>query len=68
MVEALFLAYFTDGRDLSDQATLAEVAAGAGLDRAEVVDLLAGDSGLDMIRAVEDRAVASACLGSRSSW
>src|SRR3954468_22308189 len=42
-VEALFLAYFTEGRDLSDRATLAEVAAGAGLDRAEVDELLAGD-------------------------
>ena len=42
VVEALFLAYFTDGRDLSDRATLAEIAAGAGLDRAEVDELLAG--------------------------
>ena len=33
-VEALFLAYFTDGRDLSDRVTLAEIATGAGLDRA----------------------------------
>ena len=40
VVEALFLAYFTDGRDLSDRATLAEVAAGAGLDRDEVDELL----------------------------
>ena len=45
VVEALFLAYFTDGRDLSDRATLAEVAAGAGLDRAEVDELLGGRQG-----------------------
>ena len=56
VVEALFLAYFTDGRDLSDRATLAEVAAGAGLDRAEVDDLLAGDGGLDVVRAGEEQA------------
>ena len=56
VVEALFLAYFTDGRDLSDRATLAEVAAGAGLDRAEVDELLAGDAGLDVVRAGEEQA------------
>ncbi|MBX9623318.1 MAG: DsbA family oxidoreductase [Gemmataceae bacterium] len=53
VVEALFKAYFTDGRDMNDRATLAEVAAGAGLDRAEVDALLAGDAGLDAVRAGE---------------
>jgi predicted DsbA family dithiol-disulfide isomerase len=56
VVEALFLAYFTDGRDLSDRATLAEIAAGVGLDRAEVDELLAGDRGLDVVRAGEGQA------------
>jgi predicted DsbA family dithiol-disulfide isomerase len=56
VVEALFLAYFTDGRDLSDRATLAEVAAGAGLDRDEAVELLEGDKGLDVVRAGEEQA------------
>ena len=56
VVEALFLAYFTDGRDLSDRATLAEIAAGVGLDRAEVDELLAGDQGLDVVRAGEGQA------------
>src|SRR3954447_16595729 len=54
-VEALFLAYFTDGRDLSDRATLADVAAGSGLDRAEVDGLLAGDAGLHVVRAGEEQ-------------
>jgi predicted DsbA family dithiol-disulfide isomerase len=56
VVEALFLAYFTDGRNLSDRATLAEVATGAGLDRAEVDELLACDTGLDAVRAGEEQA------------
>jgi len=56
VIEALFLAYFTEGRDLSDRATLADVAAGAGLDRAGVVELLAGDKGLDVVKAGEERA------------
>jgi predicted DsbA family dithiol-disulfide isomerase len=56
VVEALFLAYFTDGRDLSDRAKLAEIAAEAGLDRAEVDGLLAGAGGLDVVRAGEEQA------------
>jgi predicted DsbA family dithiol-disulfide isomerase len=56
VVETLFHAYFTEGRDLSDRATLADVAAGAGLDQAEVDDLLAGDGGLDAVRAGEEEA------------
>jgi predicted DsbA family dithiol-disulfide isomerase len=56
VVEALFRAYFTDGRDLSVRGTLADMAAGAGLGRAEVNDLLAGDSGLDDVRAGEEQA------------
>jgi predicted DsbA family dithiol-disulfide isomerase len=56
VVEALFVAYFTDGRDVSDRATLAGIAAGVGLDRAEVDELLAGDRGLDVVRAGEGQA------------
>jgi predicted DsbA family dithiol-disulfide isomerase len=56
MAEALFQAYFTDGRDLSDRNTLAEVVAGAGLNRSEMDELLAGDKGLDVVRAGEERA------------
>ena len=56
VVEALFLAYFTDGRDLSDRVTLAEIAAGAGLDRAEVDKLLAGEDGLEAVHAGEHEA------------
>jgi predicted DsbA family dithiol-disulfide isomerase len=56
VVAALFLAYFTDGRDLSDRVTLAEIAAGAGLDRAEVDKLLAGEDGLEAVHAGEHEA------------
>jgi predicted DsbA family dithiol-disulfide isomerase len=56
VVEALFQAYFTDGRDLSDRATLAAIAAEAGLDLADVNELLAGDRGLDVVRAGEEKA------------
>jgi predicted DsbA family dithiol-disulfide isomerase len=51
--EALFTAYFTDGKDLSDLATLSNIATGAGLDRAEVDELLAGEIGLEAVQAGE---------------
>lgn len=56
VVEALFQAYFTDGRDLSDRTTLTAIAVSAGLDQAEVDDLLTGDTGLDIVRAREQEA------------
>ncbi|SIO65003.1 Predicted dithiol-disulfide isomerase, DsbA family [Singulisphaera sp. GP187] len=56
VVEALFVAYFTEGLDLSDRATLAELAPGAGLERTEVDELLASDKGLDIVRAGEEQA------------
>lgn len=43
VVSALFRAYFQDGRDIGDTQVLADLAAGAGMDRALVLRLLAGD-------------------------
>jgi len=40
---ALFAAYFTAGRNPSDRATLADIAAEVGLDRARAAQVLAGD-------------------------
>ncbi len=42
-MEAVFQAYFIDGRDIGNAAVLADCAAVAGMDRAEVADFLAGD-------------------------
>ncbi len=43
LVEALFRAYFVEGRSLSNPEELAVVAASAGLDRTAARELLAGD-------------------------
>ncbi|MEZ5912048.1 MAG: DsbA family oxidoreductase [Paracoccaceae bacterium] len=51
MVAALFRAYFREGRDIGDGATLAALAGEAGMDRDLVARLLAGDSDIAAIRA-----------------
>jgi predicted DsbA family dithiol-disulfide isomerase len=48
VVEALFRAYFLDGRDIGDHAVLADVAAQAGLD-AGIAARLASDSDKDAV-------------------
>jgi predicted DsbA family dithiol-disulfide isomerase len=42
-MEAVFAAYFTQGRDIGDAAVLADCATTAGMDRTAVADFLAGD-------------------------
>src|SRR5262249_38691492 len=56
LVEALFRAYFTEGRDLGDCPTLLEVAAQAGLDRGLAAGVLDGVAGRGAVRAAEERA------------
>jgi predicted DsbA family dithiol-disulfide isomerase len=50
-VSALFRAYFVDGQDIGDRATLADIAARIGLDRAMTERLLASDADAEDIRA-----------------
>lgn len=50
---ALFGAYFTDGRDVSDPTVLADLAETAGLDRAEAETVLASEAYTDEVRQAE---------------
>src|SRR3546814_15397486 len=50
---ALFRAHFTDNRDVSDPAALAEIAASVGLDRDRAAAILAGDDYGELVRAEE---------------
>ncbi len=43
VMEAVFAAYFTQGRDIGDHAVLADCAAQGGMDRTAVADFLAGE-------------------------
>ncbi|HTW26512.1 MAG TPA: DsbA family oxidoreductase [Acetobacteraceae bacterium] len=61
VVEALFTAYFIEGRDIGDRAELAAIGAGAGLDGAAVARRLEGSDGEREVRR-EDRAARRAGL------
>jgi len=63
VVEALFWAYFTEGRDIGHTPTLLDVVAGAGLDRDRAEVLLSGDEGIEAIREFEREAQASDVQG-----
>ena len=49
VVEALFRAYFTEGRDISNRTTLIDVVVEAGLERQVVEAMLNSDEGMDVI-------------------
>jgi predicted DsbA family dithiol-disulfide isomerase len=55
-MERLMRAHFSEGRDLSDHATLAALAAEAGLDRSDVERALAGDGFAAQVRTDEAEA------------
>src|SRR5262249_12461415 len=50
VVEALFRAYFTEGRDLGHRQTLLDVVTQAGLDRRSAEALLNSDGGMEAIK------------------
>ena len=56
VVEALFRAYFTEGRDISARQTLLDVVAGAGLDRGKAEGVLASGGGQEAIREADELA------------
>lgn len=53
VVEALFRAYFVDGRDISNRQTLVDVVVEAGLERRSAEALLDSQSGMEAIRAAQ---------------
>jgi predicted DsbA family dithiol-disulfide isomerase len=59
VMEAVFKAYFTQGRDIGDRGVLADCAVEGGLDRTTVADFLAGDTAAKEMLAA-DRAAREA--------
>jgi predicted DsbA family dithiol-disulfide isomerase len=56
IVEALFRAYFTEGRDISNRQTLIDVAGEAGLERHRAEVFLNSDEGIEAIKEAEEQA------------
>jgi len=56
LVEALFQAYFTQGRDIGSPETLADIAAENGMDRADALAFLGTDELADQVRQYEGAA------------
>jgi predicted DsbA family dithiol-disulfide isomerase len=55
VVEALFRAYFTEGRDISNRQTLIDVVAEAGLDRDQAEGVLNSDEGMGAISVAHEQ-------------
>jgi predicted DsbA family dithiol-disulfide isomerase len=55
IVEALFRAYFTGGRDITNRQTLIDVVAEAALDRQLAESMLSNDEAIDAIKEAEER-------------
>jgi predicted DsbA family dithiol-disulfide isomerase len=54
--EKLFSAYFIEGRNIGDHATLEELAVEIGLDKAEAAKMLSSEEYTESVRADEDEA------------
>jgi len=61
--EAIFAAYFTEGRDVGSAEVLAQVALTAGLDADEVREMLAGDRFVAEVEKSEEAAAAGGISG-----
>jgi predicted DsbA family dithiol-disulfide isomerase len=55
-MEAVFKAYFIEGRDIGDRTALADCAAEAGLSRSDAADFLAGDLAAQEMRVADQAA------------
>jgi predicted DsbA family dithiol-disulfide isomerase len=56
LADALFRAYFTEGKNLNDHEELAQVASSVGLDAEEIREYLAGDAGDFEVRSSQEDA------------
>jgi predicted DsbA family dithiol-disulfide isomerase len=54
IVESLFLAYFIEGRDISNRQTLIDVVAEAGLERHRAEAMLNSEEGMDAIKEARE--------------
>ena len=63
LAEELFRAHFTEGANLTDRETLADVAGRSGIERAAAAAFLAGDEGRELIEQADAEARAAGIGG-----
>jgi predicted DsbA family dithiol-disulfide isomerase len=63
VLEGLFAAYFTDGKDIGDPEVLADIGAAAGMDRLLILDLLARGEDLEVVSQEHQIAVDAGVTG-----
>lgn len=63
VAEALFQAYFSEGRDIGDPGVLADIGEAAGMDRALILELLSGDADAEAVDMEANRARAIGVTG-----
>ena len=63
VVEALFRAYLTEGRDVGDTSVLIDIAAEAGLDKENVAAFFSGTAGTDEVRLEMQRLMSAGTSG-----
>ena len=63
VVEGLFQAYFTDGRDIGDPEVLADIAASVGMDGLSVLDRLSRGTDADTVSGEHQTAVRAGVTG-----
>ena len=63
VVDALFKAYFTEGKDLGNVQVLAEIAGSSGLDPDQVEKMLKSEAGAEEVRALEEKAYSRGISG-----
>jgi predicted DsbA family dithiol-disulfide isomerase len=63
IVEALFRAYFTEGRDVDELSVLIDIAVEVGINKARATSFLESAAGTDEVRLEEQGAMASGISG-----
>lgn len=63
MAERIFTAYFTEGQNISNAETLANLAADIGIDRDVALEFIQSDAGSFQVRELEQKAVSKGIRG-----
>lgn len=64
LIDAIFTAFFVEHRDISDESTLASIAAAVGIPETEALDLMTGQAGRSQLEAAVGDAVKAKVVGS----